>query len=88
MPRSSIIFRGSRHLKHENLHISTGFLQETDLQGIRLFGLGNYFIVLFRKSFLKQKEEEIKIIRKRTLIELISNLFKASALLAAFLLIA
>jgi ATP-binding cassette, subfamily B, bacterial len=55
---------------------------------IRLFGLGNYFIDLFRKSFLKQKEEEIEIIRKRTLIELISNLFKSSALLATLLFIA
>jgi len=55
---------------------------------LRLFGLGNYFISLFRKSFLKQKEEEINIIRKRTLIELISNLFKASALLVALLFIA
>jgi ATP-binding cassette subfamily B protein len=48
---------------------------------LRLFGLGNYFKDLFRKSFLKQKEEEINIIRRRTLIEFISNLFKASALL-------
>ncbi len=48
---------------------------------LRLFGLGNYFIDLFRKSFIKQKEEEINIIRKRTIIELVSNLFKASALL-------
>ena len=55
---------------------------------IRLFGLGNYFIDLFKKSFLKQKEEEINIIRKRTLIELISNLFKASALLITLLFIA
>jgi ATP-binding cassette subfamily B protein len=55
---------------------------------IRLFGLGNYFIGLFRKSFLKQKEEEIDIIRRRTLIELISNLFKASAFLITLLFIA
>ena len=55
---------------------------------LRLFGLGNYFIDLFRKSFLKQKEEEINIIRKRTLIELISNLFKTSALLITLLFIA
>ena len=55
---------------------------------LRLFGLGNYFIDLFKKSFLKQKEEEINIIRKRTLIELISNLFKASALLITLLFIA
>ena len=55
---------------------------------IRLFGLGKYFTDLFRKSFLKQKEEEIDIIRKRTLIELISNLFKSSALLVTLLFIA
>ncbi len=55
---------------------------------LRLFGLGNYFINLFKKSFLKQKEEEIDIIRRRTLIELISNLFKASALLITLLFIA
>jgi ATP-binding cassette, subfamily B, bacterial len=55
---------------------------------LRLFGLGNYFIDLFKKSFLKQKEEELNIIRRRTLIELISNLFKASALLITLLFIA
>jgi ATP-binding cassette subfamily B protein len=55
---------------------------------LRLFGLGNYFISLFKKSFLKQKEEEINIIRRRTLIELISNLFKASAFLITLLFIA
>jgi ATP-binding cassette subfamily B protein len=55
---------------------------------VRLFGLGNYFISLFKKSFLKQKEEEINIIRRRTVIELISNLFKASALLITLLFIA
>jgi ATP-binding cassette subfamily B protein len=55
---------------------------------LRLFGLGNYFIALFKKSFLKQIEEEINIIRKRTLIELISNLFKATALLVTLLFIA
>ena len=55
---------------------------------LRLFGLGNYFIDLFRKSFLKQKEEEVNILRKRTLIELISTLFKTAALLVTFLFIA
>jgi ATP-binding cassette subfamily B protein len=54
---------------------------------LRLFGLGNYFIGLFKESFLKQKEEEINIIRRRTLIELISNLFKASALFITLLFI-
>lgn len=55
---------------------------------IRLFGLGNYFMELFRRSFLKQKEEELNIIRKRTIIEIVSNLFKASALLVSLLFIA
>ncbi len=55
---------------------------------LRLFGLGEYFISLFKKSFLKQKEEEVNIIGKRTQIELISNIFKASALLGTLLFIA
>lgn len=55
---------------------------------LRLFGLGNYFMDLFKKSFLKQKEEEINIIRKRTLIELVSNLCKACALLVTLLFVA
>jgi ATP-binding cassette subfamily B protein len=54
---------------------------------IRLFGLGNYFIDLFKKSFTKQKEDELIIIRRRTIIELVSNLFKASAFLFALLFI-
>jgi ATP-binding cassette subfamily B protein len=54
---------------------------------IRLFGLGNYFIDLFKKSFVKQKENELTIIRKRTIIELVSNIFKAAALLLALLFI-
>lgn len=55
---------------------------------IRLFGLGNYFIHLFRKSFVRQKEEELAIVRKRTLIELVSDLFKSLALLFALVYIA
>ncbi|TAL62378.1 MAG: ABC transporter ATP-binding protein [Bacteroidetes bacterium] len=55
---------------------------------LRIFGLGNYFMDLFKKSFLKQKEEEINIIRKRTLIELISNFCKAFALLVTLLFVA
>jgi len=43
---------------------------------LRLFGLGDYFTKLFRDSFLKQKEEELAIMKKRTLIELFSNLFR------------
>lgn len=54
---------------------------------LRLFGLGKYFMNLFKTSFLKQKEEEINIIKRRTCIELISNLFKASALLITLLFI-
>jgi len=55
---------------------------------IRLFGLGNYFMSLFRKSFNKQKEEELNILRKRTTIELISDLVKASAILFLLIIIA
>ncbi len=55
---------------------------------LRLFGLGHYFRDLFRKSFLKQKEQEVEIVRKRTMIELVSNLFKAAALAITFLYIA
>jgi ATP-binding cassette subfamily B protein len=55
---------------------------------LRLFGLGNYFIDLFKKTFIKQKEDEISILRKRTIIELVSNLFKASAFLITLLFIA
>lgn len=47
---------------------------------LRLFGLGNYFISLFKQSFTRQKEEEINILRKRTLIETISTIFKSAAL--------
>jgi ATP-binding cassette subfamily B protein len=46
---------------------------------LRLFGLGEYFTGLFRKSFTKQKEEEISIIRRRSAIEIVSGLFKAAA---------
>jgi len=55
---------------------------------LRLFGLGNYFIELFIKSFLKTKEEEIRIIRKRTSIELVSDIVKAAAVLITLLFIA
>jgi len=55
---------------------------------IRLFGLGNYFIAQFKKSFLKTKEEEVRIIRKRTSIELISDIIKAAAVLITLLFIA
>ncbi len=55
---------------------------------IRLFGLGNYFITLFRKSFLKTKEEEISIVKKRAFIELVSDLFKAAAVMITLLFIA
>jgi len=55
---------------------------------IRLFGLGSYFMALFKKSFNKQKEEELNILRKRTLIEMISIAVKASAILLLLLVIA
>jgi ATP-binding cassette subfamily B protein len=55
---------------------------------LRLFGLGEYFMDLFKGSFLKQKEEELNIFRRRTLIELVSNLFKASSLLITLLFVA
>lgn len=55
---------------------------------IRLFGLGNYFISLFKQSFNRQKEEELNIIRKRTLIELVSDAVKASAILVLLIIIA
>jgi len=48
---------------------------------LRLFGLGTYFSGLFSKNFDLQKKEEISIIRKRSLIELVSGLFKAAAVL-------
>lgn len=55
---------------------------------LRLFGLGEYFRELFRKSFRKQKEEELEIIRKRSFIEMISALFKAAAMLFVLIFIA
>lgn len=55
---------------------------------IRLFGLGDYFISLFRKSFLKTQEEELDILKKRTLIELISHVVKAAAVLLTLVVIA
>jgi len=55
---------------------------------LRLFGTGNYFISLFKKSFLIQKEEEINIIGKRTAIELITDVVKAAAILFMLLFIA
>jgi len=55
---------------------------------VRLFGLGEYFISLFKKSFLKTKKDELRIIKKRTLIELISDLFKAAAVLITIMFVA
>jgi ATP-binding cassette subfamily B protein len=55
---------------------------------LRLFGLGNYFISLFKKSFQKTKDEEIKIVGKRTTIELISDIVKAIAVFITLLYIA
>jgi ATP-binding cassette subfamily B protein len=55
---------------------------------IRLFGLGNYFISLFKKSYNKQNEEELNILRKRTTIELVTDVVKASAFLVLLIIIA
>lgn len=55
---------------------------------IRLFGLGDYFISLFKRSFKKTKEEELIIVRKRTAIELLADIIKASAVLFMLLYIA
>ena len=55
---------------------------------LRLFGLGNYFMSLFKKSFLRVKEEEINIVRKRTMIELISDVVKAAAIFGILLFVA
>lgn len=55
---------------------------------IRLFGLGNYFISLFRKSFTHHKEKEISIIRKRAQIDTISSAVKAAALFIMLFVIA
>lgn len=54
---------------------------------LRLFGLGNYFISLFRKSFLKTKNEELQIIRRRTRIEMISGFVKAAAVFVTLIVV-
>lgn len=54
---------------------------------IRLFGLGDYFRALFKESFSRQKEKELEIIRKRAIVEFVSDLFKAGAFLATLILI-
>lgn len=55
---------------------------------IRLFGLGEYFRNLFKTSFTNQKEEELKISRRRMLIEFFSDLFKSIAFVMTILIIA
>lgn len=55
---------------------------------IRLFDLGDYFISLFRKSFRKQKDEELKILKKRTIIEIITDTFKALSFLILLVIVA
>ncbi len=55
---------------------------------LRLFDLGNYFEKLFRRAFENTKEEEVNLVRKRTLIDLVSGLFKATALFLVFFVIA
>ena len=48
---------------------------------LRLFGLGDFFSTLFRENFDIQKKEELDIVRKRSLIELVSGIFKAAAVM-------
>jgi len=55
---------------------------------IRLFGLGKYFMTLFRQSYRRQKDEELKIIRTRMSIELVSGIVKAAGLFIVFWIIA
>jgi len=55
---------------------------------IRLFGLGDYFISLFKRSYNKQKTEELNILRKRTVIEAVTDLFKALSFLILLLIVA
>jgi ATP-binding cassette subfamily B protein len=52
---------------------------------LRLFGLGEYFTGFFRKAFHATKDNELAILRKRTLIELFLDLFKAMAALVLIL---
>lgn len=55
---------------------------------LRLFGIGKYFMELFDISFHKQKEEELEILRMRTLIGFISDIIKAVAILLILIYIA
>lgn len=55
---------------------------------IRLFGLGDYFISLFKGSYKKQKTEELNILKKRTVIETATDLFKALSFLILLLIVA
>jgi ATP-binding cassette subfamily B protein len=55
---------------------------------IRLFGLGDYFISLFKGSYNKQKREELNILRKRTVIEASTDLFKVLSFLILLLIVA
>ena len=55
---------------------------------VRLFGLGDYFISNFKESFKKTKEKEVDIIRKRSRIDLLSDLLKAVAVFVVFFMIA
>jgi len=52
---------------------------------MRLFGMGEYFSKLFRQSFSRSRDEETAIIKKRTIIELVSDLIKAAAVLLVIL---
>jgi ATP-binding cassette subfamily B protein len=55
---------------------------------IRLFGLAEYFRNHFRSAYVLHKEKELEIIKKRTGVEIISDLVKAIAFLIALMSIA
>ena len=87
---SEILYKFKREQTHEarkSAYFNWLLTGDRPSREIRLFGLGSYFIDLFKKSFVKQNEEEITIIRKRTIVELVSNIFKAAALLITLLFI-
>jgi ATP-binding cassette subfamily B protein len=55
---------------------------------IRLFGLAEYFRTHFRFAYVLHKEKELEIIKKRTAVEIVSDLVKAGAFLIALMSIA
>lgn len=45
---------------------------------VRLFGLGEYFMSAFNKSFSNTKDEEVNIIHKKAIIDIVSDVVKAA----------